>query len=91
VEKFFASCPRGLEALLAEDLAAAGARDLKQISGGLHFVAGWPVCYRANLHSRIATRILCRVAHARYGQEEDIYQLALETPWPKWFVPEQTL
>ena len=91
METFFASCPRGLETLLAEDLTAAGARDLKQISGGVHFLGGWPVCYRANLHSRIATRILCRVAHARYGKEEDIYQLALETPWPKWFVPEQTI
>ena len=26
MEKFFASCPRGLEALLAEDLVAAGVK-----------------------------------------------------------------
>ncbi|WP_291991349.1 THUMP domain-containing protein [Candidatus Accumulibacter sp. ACC007] len=91
METFFASCPRGLETLLAEDLAMAGASDLKQISGGVHFFAEWSVCYRLNLHSRIATRVLCRVAHARYAKEEDIYQLALETAWPKWFVPEQTI
>ncbi|HRF06032.1 THUMP domain-containing protein [Accumulibacter sp.] len=91
VETFFASCPRGLETLLAEDLTAAGARDLKQISGGVHFVADWPVCYRANLHSRIATRILCRMAHGRYTKEEDIYQLALDTAWPQCFLPEQTI
>ncbi|MBL8374283.1 THUMP domain-containing protein [Accumulibacter sp.] len=91
VETFFASCPRGLEQLLAEDLAAAGARDLKQIFGGVHFVADWLACYRANLHSRIATRILWRVAHAPYGKEEDIYRLALDTPWPKWFLAEQTI
>ncbi|MBN8447532.1 MAG: class I SAM-dependent RNA methyltransferase [Candidatus Accumulibacter sp.] len=91
VETFFASCPRGLEQLLAEDLVAAGARDLKQIFGGVHFLADWPACYRANLHSRIATRILWRVAHAPYGNEEDIYRLALETPWPKWFLAGQTI
>ncbi|MEF8735114.1 MAG: THUMP domain-containing protein [Candidatus Accumulibacter necessarius] len=91
VETFFASCPRGLEQLLAEDLAAAGARDLKQIFGGVHFLADWPACYRANLHSRIATRILWRVAHAPYGNEEDIYRLALDTPWPKWFLAGQTI
>jgi putative N6-adenine-specific DNA methylase len=91
VETFFASCPRGLEQLLAEDLAAAGARDLKQIFGGVHFLADWPACYRANLHSRIATRILWRVAHAPYGKEEDIYRLALDTPWPKWFLAGQTI
>ena len=91
METFFASCPRGLEQLLAEDLVAAGARDLKQIFGGVHFLADWPACYRANLHSRIATRILWRVAHAPYGNEEDIYRLALDTPWPKWFLAGQTI
>ncbi|MEF8719691.1 MAG: THUMP domain-containing protein [Candidatus Accumulibacter necessarius] len=91
VETFFASCPRGLEQLLAEDLVGAGARDLKQIFGGVHFLADWPACYRANLHSRIATRILWRVAHAPYGNEEDIYRLALDTPWPKWFLAGQTI
>mgnify|MGYP002147112800 CR=1 FL=1 len=37
MEKFFASCPRGLEALLAEDLTIAGVKDLKAIPGGVHF------------------------------------------------------
>ncbi|MBP6708755.1 MAG: class I SAM-dependent RNA methyltransferase, partial [Candidatus Accumulibacter sp.] len=91
METFFASCPRGLEQLLAEDLAAVGARDVEQIFGGVHFLADWPACYRANLESRIATRILWRVARAPYAREEDIYRLALETPWPRWFLPEQTI
>jgi putative N6-adenine-specific DNA methylase len=91
LEKFFASCPRGLETLLAEDLTAAGVKDLKQIPGGVHFVADWPTCYAANLHSRIATRILWRVAHGRYTKEDDIYTLALDCPWPQWFNAEQTI
>jgi len=91
LEKFFASCPRGLEALLAEDLIAAGVKDLKQIPGGVHFVADWPTCYAANLHSRIATRILWRIAHGRYAKEDDIYQLALNCEWPKWFTADQTI
>jgi putative N6-adenine-specific DNA methylase len=91
VEKFFASCPRGLEALLAEDLTAAGVKDLKAIPGGVHFVADWPTCYAVNLHSRIATRILWRVAHGRYAKEDDIYKLALDSPWGKWFAATQTI
>ncbi|MEI7429213.1 MAG: THUMP domain-containing protein [Betaproteobacteria bacterium] len=91
MEKFFASCPRGLEALLAEDLIAAGVKDLKQIPGGVHFIADWPTCYAANLHSRIATRILWRIAHGRYAKEDDIYQLALGCEWPKWFTADQTI
>jgi putative N6-adenine-specific DNA methylase len=91
LEKFFASCPRGLEALLVEDLVAAGVKDFKQIPGGVHFASEWPACYSANLHSRIATRILWRVAHGRYAKEDDIYRLAIETPWPTWFDGEQTI
>ena len=91
MEKFFATCPRGLEALLAEDLVAASVEEMKQVPGGVHFAAGWSACYAANLHSRIATRILWRVAHGAYVREDDIYKLALDTSWPKWFAPEQTI
>ncbi len=91
MEKFFASCPRGLESLLVEDLNAAGVKHVKQIPGGVHFAADWPSCYSINLHSRIATRVLWRVAHGRYAKEDDIYRLALETPWTNWFDVEQTI
>jgi putative N6-adenine-specific DNA methylase len=91
LEKFFASCPRGLEALLADDLVAAGVADPKPIPGGVHFAGEWAACYAANLHSRIATRILWRVAQRRYAKEDDIYQLALDTPWPTWFAAAQTI
>ncbi|MDS4012765.1 MAG: THUMP domain-containing protein [Candidatus Accumulibacter sp.] len=91
VETFFASCPRGLEPLLSEDLTTAGARIGEPIPGGVHFAGDWTVCYRANLHSRIATRILWRVAHAPYRSEEDIFRLALAAPWPQWFTAEQTI
>ena len=91
MEKFFATCPRGLEPLLAEDITAAGVTDLKAIPGGVHFVADWPACYAINLHSRIATRVLWRVANGKYAREDDIYKLALDTPWAKWFTAKQTI
>ena len=91
MEKVFATCPRGLEPLLTEDLTAVGASDIKAIPGGVHFKADWRACYAANLHSRIATRILWQVAHGRYAKEDDIYKLALDTSWPKWFTASQTI
>jgi putative N6-adenine-specific DNA methylase len=91
MEKFFATCPRGLEPLLSDDLAAAGATDLETVHGGVHFTADWRACYAVNLHSRIATRVLWRVAHGRYAREDDIYRLALDAPWPKWFGAARTL
>ena len=91
MEKFFATCPRGLEPLLMEDLAAAGGQDLQAVPGGVHFTGDWPACYAINLHSRIATRVLWRVANGRYAREDDIYRLAMDTPWPKWFAARQTI
>lgn len=91
LESFFATCPRGLEPLLAEDLATIGAQKIRTLPGGAHFDADWPTCYAANLHSRIATRILWRIAHGRYAKEADIYRLAYETPWSRWFSPDQTI
>ncbi|MDR2614760.1 MAG: THUMP domain-containing protein [Candidatus Accumulibacter sp.] len=91
MEKFFATCPRGLETLLAEDVAAAGATDREAVPGGVHFSADWRGCYALNLHSRIATRVLWRVAHGRYAREDDVYRLALDVPWPKYFGAERTL
>lgn len=85
MEKFFATCPRGLEALLAEELDAAGASDARVVSGGIEFMGDWGVCYRANLHSRIATRILWRIAHGQYVQEEDIYRQVLAQHWERYF------
>lgn len=91
LEIFFATCPRGLERLLVEDLAGLGAQGVEAIPGGVQFRGDWRVCYRANLHSRIATRVLWRAAHAGYRNEDDIYRLALDTPWERWFLVEQTI
>jgi len=42
-------------------------------------------CYRANLESRLATRVLVRLARAPYRNEQDVYDAALAVPWPEWF------
>ncbi len=91
METFFATCPRGLEPLLVEDLSAVGAGGVQKTAGGVQFRGDWSVCYRANLHSRIATRILWQVATGRYDDEGDIYRMALAVSWPRWFSPEATI
>jgi putative N6-adenine-specific DNA methylase len=55
------------------------------------FSGDWPCCYRANLESRIATRVLWRVAQGRYRREEDIYRLAHDVAWHALFDVGQTL
>ncbi len=91
MERFFAPCPRGLEPLLAEDLAAAGGTDIAQVPGGASFAGSLETCYRANLESRIATRVLWRFAQGRYRSEDDVYRLAHGIDWPALFAVERTL
>src|SRR5262245_8730667 len=57
-DHFFAPCPRGLEAVLARELMAIGAVGARETAGGVHFSGHYALAYRANLESRIASRIL---------------------------------
>lgn len=91
MEKFFAPCPRGLEPLLADDLASYGSRKTEVVPGGVAFEGDWETCYRANLESRIATRVLWRVACGLYRSEAEIYRLVYDLPWPRLFSADQTL
>lgn len=85
MNQYFATCPRGLEALLVNELQASGARDIKPTDGGVSFGGELAVCYHANLHSRIATRILVQVGRGKYATEDDLYQAAYKINWPNWF------
>jgi putative N6-adenine-specific DNA methylase len=91
MEHFFASSPRGLESLLAGELGALGAQGLQQVPGGVAFAGDWGLCYRANLWSRVASRILWRVAEFGYAGEDDLYAAAREVDWPRLFTVERTL
>jgi putative N6-adenine-specific DNA methylase len=89
--EFFAPCPRGLEKLLADELTALGAAGVSATDGGVGFSGDWPLCYRANLESRLASRILWRVKKTQYRSEQDIYQAAFELQWQRWFDVTHTL
>jgi putative N6-adenine-specific DNA methylase len=90
-EHFFAPCPRGLEAPLAAELDALGASDITATDGGAAFAGPIQIAYRANLESRLASRILWRVGHGPYRDENDVYDLARALDWPRWFRVDRTL
>jgi putative N6-adenine-specific DNA methylase len=93
---YFCPCPRGMETALAEELGeiARQSQTLKvhnQVPGGLHCSGTLVDAYRINLHSRIASRVLMRIAQSAYENENDIYDLVLEQPWEDWFGVDQTI
>jgi putative N6-adenine-specific DNA methylase len=87
----FAPCPQGLEHALTAEMQALGFDDAQPGRAGCRFTADWPGVQRANLYSRLATRILVQVAHAPIQNEDDILELARATPWERWFGAEHTL
>jgi putative N6-adenine-specific DNA methylase len=89
--QFFATCPRGLEALLADELLAQRALKIVVTDGGVSFEGNLEMMYRVNLHSRIATRIMSRVGQGSYATEEDIYKATFKLHWPSWFKVNQTI
>jgi putative N6-adenine-specific DNA methylase len=88
---FFASCPRGLESLLVDELRGFGAQIAAPLPGGVAFEGDMRTCYRANLESRLATRVLMRLGRAPYADEQDVYDAALALPWPEWFAVENSI
>jgi putative N6-adenine-specific DNA methylase len=91
MEKFFATCPRGLEPLLAEELRQWKAESIHAVGGGVGFEGDFLFCYRVNLESRIASRVLWQVRAGGYRSEDDIYEAAYSLPWTDWFDPARTI
>jgi putative N6-adenine-specific DNA methylase len=61
------------------------------VPGGVAFSGTWEHCYRANLWSRIASRILWRIAEFDYRDEHDLYEAVKRLEWPRYFRVERTL
>jgi putative N6-adenine-specific DNA methylase len=90
-QRFFATCPRGLEQALADELRGLDARDVQPVDGGVKFSGEFRLCYAVNLESRIASRVLWQVGAGAYRNENDIYEAARALSWREWFGPERTI
>ena len=90
-ERFFAPCPRGLETALAAELTLLGGKFVNPAEGGVGFAGPIELAYRANLESRLASRILWQVAHGGYRNEDELYRLAQSVDWSRQFRVVRTL
>lgn len=91
MERFFATCPRGLELLLADELRTLGADKVHAVGGGVQFAGDFFLCYRVNLESRLASRVLWQVVTGRYRSEDDIYRASFALRWTDWFDAARTI
>ena len=87
----FITCPRGLEPILAQELAQQNCAQIVPTDGGVSARGSMEHVYRINLYSRTASRVLLQLAHATYRNEDDLYRAAKNIAWEHWFGVEKTL
>ncbi len=85
-----ATCPKGLEEMLLEELQSFGAELHKRHLAGVSVRATLEVAYRCCLWSRLANRILLPVAQFPVDSAQALYDGVASVPWYEHFAPELT-
>ncbi|MCP4668876.1 MAG: bifunctional 23S rRNA (guanine(2069)-N(7))-methyltransferase RlmK/23S rRNA (guanine(2445)-N(2))-methyltransferase RlmL [Deltaproteobacteria bacterium] len=70
---FFATCPKGLEAILFQELVGLGAREPKETRAGVHFKGSLETAYGVCLWSRLANRLFLPLERFRARTTDDLY------------------
>jgi putative N6-adenine-specific DNA methylase len=88
---YFATCARGIEPVLADELSALGAADVTPGRGGVHFGGDQVLLYRANLRLRTAIRVLWPILEVEVTSPEALYDAVRSLDWPRYLTPDHTL
>ncbi len=88
--EFFASCPTGLEELLAAEIKKIAHESLQVTKGGVHFTTEPINALELMLSSRIASRIYKKAYRFEIKIEKDLYFFAKEIKWKGLFNLDQT-
>ncbi|QCU72637.1 bifunctional 23S rRNA (guanine(2069)-N(7))-methyltransferase RlmK/23S rRNA (guanine(2445)-N(2))-methyltransferase RlmL [Luteimonas yindakuii] len=89
--KFFASCAKGLEYLLADELLALGCARATAAVAGVNVEGELVDAQRAVLWSRLASRVLWPLTDYDCPDEAALYAGARALPWHEHLVPGMTL
>jgi putative N6-adenine-specific DNA methylase len=89
--RYFATCARGIEPVLAGELRDLGAADVEPGRGGVAFAGDRATLYRANLWLRTAIRVLQPILEADVASPDDLYDAVRSLDWSRYLTPEHTL
>jgi putative N6-adenine-specific DNA methylase len=89
--RYFATCARGLEPILADELNNLKADHVKPGRGGVHFEGGQVLLYQANLWLRTAIRVLWPIAEADVHSPDELYEVVRTVDWSQYLTPEHTI
>jgi putative N6-adenine-specific DNA methylase len=91
VQRFFATCARGLEPVLAEELRTLCMQNVETGRGGVHFAGDQTALYQANLWVRTAIRILKPILQTHVETPEELYVAVGKIDWSHYLTVDHTL
>jgi putative N6-adenine-specific DNA methylase len=91
LERYFATCGRGIEPVLAEELHALDAAEVEPGRGGVSFRGDRALLYQANLWLRTAIRVLRPILEADVTSPDELYEAIRSLDWSCYLTPEHTL
>ncbi len=80
----------GLEGVLADELEALGADDIKVLNRAVSFQGDNEMLYRANLHLRTAVKLLKPVYHFKAQNDQELYDAVYQYDWQQHFGQQKT-
>src|SRR6476659_6334109 len=87
----FATCARGLETILAQELRDLNAADVQPDRGGVRFRGDQALLYRSNLWLRTAVRVLKPILETPAESPEELYDAVQTIDWSTNLTTEHTL
>jgi putative N6-adenine-specific DNA methylase len=89
--RYFATCARGIEPILARELHDLKAADVAPGRGGVHFAGDKALLYLANLWLRTAIRVLRPILETPVTTPEELYDAVRTVAWSRYLTPNHTL
>ncbi|WP_116363960.1 bifunctional 23S rRNA (guanine(2069)-N(7))-methyltransferase RlmK/23S rRNA (guanine(2445)-N(2))-methyltransferase RlmL [Parahaliea mediterranea] len=89
-QHWFATCPKGIESLLAHELQSLGANTVRETVAGVHFSGPLAAAYRVCLWSRLANRVLLPLATVDAADGDQLYAGLSALDWQRWMQVRQT-
>jgi 23S rRNA (guanine2445-N2)-methyltransferase / 23S rRNA (guanine2069-N7)-methyltransferase len=89
--ELFLTCPKGLEALLAEEAATLGLEEVREHTSAIRGFADMQTAYRLCLWSRLANRVLLVLTRFTMRDADELYDGVSAIEWHEHMLPTGSL
>lgn len=89
--QLFATTPKAMEGILANEIEALGGQNVQQKMAGVAFQGDLEMAYKACLWSRTANRILLLLSNFEVTSQQDLYDGVSKIDWSEHLNPNDSL